>query len=84
MEGENLIAVEVHQSSENNDDLYFDLELSTVAGETSDVIAGEITVAPGTVLKSRCWNGTEWSAIAEVDLTVWASPSDLRNAVHLH
>ena len=78
VEGENLIAVEVHQSSENNDDLYFDLELSTVAGETSDVIAGEITVAPGTVLKSRCWNGTEWSAIAEVDLTVWASPSDLR------
>jgi len=70
--------VEVHQSGENNDDLYFDLELSTVAGETSDIIAGEITVAPGTVLKSRCWNGTEWSAIAEVDLTVWASPSDLR------
>ncbi|MBQ7589325.1 MAG: immunoglobulin domain-containing protein [Verrucomicrobia bacterium] len=78
VEGENLIAVEVHQSSENSDDLYFDLELSTVAGEGSDIIAGEITVAPGTVLKSRCWNGTEWSAIAEVDLTIWASPSDLR------
>ncbi len=78
IDGENLIAVEVHQSSENNDDLYFDLELTTTATENSDIMSGEITVAPGTMLKARCWNGTEWSAIAEVDLTVWAAPSDLR------
>ena len=78
VDGDNLISVEVHQSRLESDDLYFDLELSTKPGQSEYAIEGALTVAPGTVVKARSWNGSEWSAIAELDLTVYGEQTDLR------
>lgn len=78
VDGENWITVEVHQSSDQSDDLYFDLELLAEADENSSGIRSHLTVAPGTNLKIRAWNGVEWSALAEKDFTVYGEYSDFK------
>lgn len=76
--GENLIAVELHQSSADSDDLYFDMEAYTTGGQSDNGIQGTIIVPAGSFLKARSWDGTEWSAIAEVDTAIYGDYSDLR------
>lgn len=75
--GRNIIAVEVHQYDTDDTDLYFDLEL--LGTKKQEEAVNTIKVRPGTTIKARCWNGAEWSAIAEMDCTTWGNPiEDLR------
>ena len=77
--GENVIAVEVHQSASGNEDLYFDLELESSSGYIGSKSAGIINVFPGTIIKARSLSSKgEWSALAEADFTVYAEPTDLK------
>lgn len=78
IDGENLISVEVHQASLDSEDFYFDLELSTEPGQSEYGTEGSLTVASGTVIKARSWNGVEWSPITELDLTVYGHQDDLK------
>ena len=78
VDGENTISVEIHQGSPESEDLYFDLELSTMSGQSEYGTEGSLTVAPGTIIKARSWNGVEWSAITELDLTVYGEQTDLK------
>ena len=58
--GQNIIAVELHQVSEGSSDLSFDAEL--IASISSN--AG-ITLSGPTTLKARLFDGTTWSALSE-------------------
>ena len=58
LDGENILAVEVHQASANSSDIGFDMELSvSQAGDSGNVIN-----AP-TYINARVLNGGEWSAL---------------------
>lgn len=62
-DGENVLAVEVHQSGPGSSDLSFDLELGIARAGGS---AGELpVVAFNTLLRSRTRSGTQWSALDE-------------------
>jgi hypothetical protein len=63
MKGQNLLAVEVHQSSVTSSDMRFDLGLSA-SGST------EIVVRSNTVIKARAWADGRWSALAEAYFSV--------------
>lgn len=61
--GNNVIAVEVHQSSTSSSDLFFDLSLSTSNSPL-------ITINQNTNIKTRLLEGTTWSALADTDFRV--------------
>lgn len=70
-EGENWIAVEVHQNAGNSSDLSFDLELTAVRNVAT---ADHIILSKNTVIKARVRNGTEWSPLTEAFFTVGGAP----------
>jgi hypothetical protein len=61
--GNNLLAVEVHQSSVTSTDLRFDLGLSLHA-------SAELVLHSNTVIKARAWDNGQWSALAEATFEV--------------
>ena len=64
IDGTNVLAVEVHQSSRTSSDISFDLTLQ--ATRTQDQSnEGPIVLTGNTVLKSRALNGSQWSALNE-------------------
>ncbi len=64
IDGTNVLAVEVHQSSRTSSDISFDLTLQ--ATRTQDQSnEGPIVLTGNTVLKSRVLNGSQWSALNE-------------------
>ena len=60
--GENVVAVELHQSSGSSSDASFDLEL---AAETAGTTTGADvpTLTRNTIIRSRARSGTQWSAM---------------------
>ena len=60
-EGENTIAVEVHQVSRTSSDISFDLEL--IATKASD--PSEFSIDVSSRLKARVLNDNKWSALSE-------------------
>jgi len=66
--GTNTLAVELHQCSESNTDLYFDCSLTIPGSE--GLLTADIPVTRSLTLKARAFNGTEWSALVENTLTV--------------
>lgn len=76
LEGVNVIAVEVHQTSTNSSDLGMDLR---VRGIKPNPGASDITLTQTGTVKARAYNGGEWSALTEADFIVGipAAPSNL-------
>ncbi|MDB2674273.1 lamin tail domain-containing protein [Akkermansiaceae bacterium] len=76
VEGVNVIAVEVHQTSTGSSDLGVDLR---VRGIKPNPGASDVTLTETGTLKARSFGGGEWSALTEADFIVGipASPSNL-------
>ncbi len=76
VEGVNVIAVEVHQTSTRSSDLGVDLR---VRGIKPNPGASDVTLTETGTLKARSFSGGEWSALTEADFIVGipASPSNL-------
>ena len=76
LEGVNVIAVEVHQSSTGSSDLGVDLR---VRGIKPNPGASDLTLTRTGTVKARSFSGGEWSALTEADFIVGipASPSNL-------
>jgi len=81
VEGDNVLAVEVHQWSDISSDISFDLEL--LAGEsdpggvsaTATLYTAPITLIETTSVKARTLDANQWSALNEATFTVPAPPS---------
>lgn len=79
VDGINTISVEVHQSSPQSDDLYFDLELKALGGYSGGASEGIVIASPGAVIKARSLSSDgEWSAISVADFTVFSEATDLK------
>ena len=69
VDGDNVIAVEVHQNSAAGSDMSFDLELTgKVLAEDSDLVITE-----DTLVRMRVFDGEEWSALNEAFFTLEGS-----------
>jgi hypothetical protein len=74
VEGDNVIAVEVHQSAPGSSDCRFDLELTVSRPADGNVL---LTLTENSLVRSRTLNGLEWSALNEAFFVVGAaSPVD--------
>ncbi len=75
--GTNVLAVEIHQSRPDSTDLSFNLSLSAYGTRP----IAPIILAGNTVVKSRVWTGTAWSALNEASFYLPgrepASPANL-------
>lgn len=71
VEGDNVIAVELHQTT-TNDDASFDLELNGV--RSSPVGDALPPVLVNTVFKCRAKDGTQWSALNEIFVQAESRP----------
>jgi len=70
VEGENVIAVEVHQSAPGSSDLRFDLELKISRPADGSSL---LTLNDHSLVRSRTLDGGEWSALNEAFFVVGAS-----------
>ncbi|MDC0201122.1 lamin tail domain-containing protein [Verrucomicrobia bacterium] len=77
--GQNVIAVEVHQSSRTSSDVSFDLELSGVQFTNPNPLY--LRDEGLTTIKARVKNNNVWSAITEADFIVDAEPARTDNIV---
>ncbi len=75
MEGDNIIAVEVHQDSDTSSDISFDLQLSSeknvlgTPSSTALVYSSPITLERSATVKTRALYQGEWSALNKADIT---------------
>ena len=69
VDGDNIIAVEVHQSSASGSDMSFDMEL------TGKVLAGnaDLSITQDTLVRMRAFDGKNWSALNEAFFTLEGS-----------
>ena len=67
VEGDNVIAVEVHQSAPNSSDTQFDLELEITKPANG---SSPLTMNENTLVRSRSRNGANWSAMNEAFFNV--------------
>ena len=75
--GTNVVSVELHQCNATSSDMYFNLALTTaVSPEQTATCFSDIPVTRAVMVKARTYNGTEWSALSEVALTVYTPPAD--------
>lgn len=75
VEGENMLAVEVHQESDRSSDLVIDVELLGL-----NVSEGGVRINANTRVKSRALSGGEWSALNEAQFFV-TEPASNENLV---
>ncbi len=67
IEGENVVAVEVHQSAVGSSDLGIDVEIKATRPNPG---ASGVTLTESTTLRARALNNGEWSALTEADFIV--------------
>lgn len=72
MEGDNVIAVEVHQNAATSSDLSFDLELTATRTNTT---TDQIFLTKNTVIKARALTGADWSGLVEAFFAVGGAPA---------
>ena len=77
--GENTLAVEIHQYTGTSSDISFDLELNGVKTTTANPLF--LTAAGPSVVRSRVKNGSEWSALTEATFVVDTDPAAASLAV---
>lgn len=75
VEGENLLAVEIHQEGDSSNDLVIDVELLGL-----NVNGGGVQISANTRVKARVRSGGEWSALNEADFFVTA-PASAENLI---
>ncbi|MFN0080153.1 MAG: autotransporter-associated beta strand repeat-containing protein [Prosthecobacter sp.] len=76
VEGENTIAVQVHQVNATSSDISFDLRLKAVR----TLVGSPITLAAGVqTIRARTFDGTNWSALSEAIYVVGAVPANASN-----
>ena len=75
--GENLVAVEVHQATRTSSDLSFDLELAGVQFTTPNPLY--LKDVGRNLLKARVKNNNEWSALTEAEFIVDAQSASAQN-----
>ena len=80
--GSNVIAAEVHQCHGTSTDMYWDCSLATTAASYESgaamVASTAFALVPANAtVKARAWNGTEWSALADLSYIVTAPAQDL-------
>ena len=84
VDGENTIAVEIHNVSAGSSDIRFDLIL---AGEidlaNGDNVTEQITISGSTELRARAFNsaGNEWSALTSTFFSIESVPANSSNLV---
>jgi hypothetical protein len=66
-EGDNVIAVEMHQNAASSSDLSFDLELTA---SRTNAVSDRIVLNKNSVIKARAKTGSEWSGLVEAFFTV--------------
>ncbi len=79
IEGQNLIAVEIHQTNESSSDISMDLSL-----KSTEAVSGTPLFLSGTgeqVLRVRAKDGSTWSALAESIYQVGTAPPTPANLV---
>ncbi|MEM6472512.1 MAG: lamin tail domain-containing protein, partial [Planctomycetota bacterium] len=84
VEGNNVIAVEIHQSSPTSSDISFDLRLTASFGELPEIVLNDTATIAA---RSRDTNG-EWSALSQADFLVPRTPATAENLrvteIHYH
>lgn len=75
VEGENMLAVEIHQEGDSSSDLVIDVELLGL-----NVNGGGLQINANTRVKSRALSGGEWSALNEAEFFV-TEPASAQNLV---
>ena len=70
--GNNVIAVELHQSNGTSTDLYFDLSLEPVFAP----FRATLTVTNDLSVMARAYVNGEWSPLAQADLALYREPVD--------
>jgi len=76
-EGDNILAVEIHQRSSSSSDISFDLSLQA-AGPIGDPGEAQITFNKSTCVRARIKNGNHWSAQNRAVYAVGAIAENLR------
>ena len=71
-EGDNVIAVEMHQFTAGSTDLSFDLELTATRTTTG---SDRLFLTSNTIVKARALSGTTWSGLVEAFFTVDGAPA---------
>ena len=82
IEGQNLLAAEIHQVNAGSSDLGFDMDLSF-----QEFANLEVLISSPTVLKARAFNNSEWSAITSNYYSTADSPQPgdlVISEVHYH
>ncbi|MHC5184380.1 MAG: CotH kinase family protein, partial [Planctomycetota bacterium] len=75
VDGDNVLAVELHQSSGTSSDTGFDLQL-TATGQSQP--GGDIVLNQATRIKARVLDGSEWSALTEAVYAIGPVAESLR------
>lgn len=76
VEGENTLAVEIHQFQPNSSDISFDLRFFATVPSTP----GQLSIDKSTLMKARVRNAGQWSALNEVVYTI-GEAADASNLV---
>ena len=71
--GQNTLAVEIHQYTGTSSDISFDLQLDAVKTTTANPLF--LTSVGANLVRSRVKNGTEWSALTEASFAVDTDPA---------
>jgi len=74
LQGDNLVAVELHQATFNTSDASFDLELNVSRPSPDNSSNALPVISRNTLLKSRAKDGAEWSALNEAFFQVGPAP----------
>jgi len=78
-EGDNVVAVEIHQINLTTSDLSFNLKLTATLSE-APVGNSEITLTDDTLISTRVLTGGEWSALSTAQFSMMARvPADEKN-----
>ena len=73
LNGQNTLAVEIHQYSGTSSDISFDLQLDGVKTTTANPLF--FTTTGANVVQARVRNGTQWSALTEATFVVDTDPA---------
>jgi hypothetical protein len=78
-EGANVIAAEVHQCHGTSTDMYWDCSLATTSASfPPQIVTAQIRLGGNNAsIRARAWNGSEWSALADLAYTITAPVQDL-------
>jgi len=76
-EGTNVLAVEMHQCNATSSDLYLDISLTALVDPQQVVTRfTDLSVTHDLTVLARAYDGTDWSPLAELPLSILREPLD--------